>query len=174
MEVMDAAAQRRIGRIRQAARTVLGRRNREHPTVQEVTVDPSPSPVDLHFLEEQLNSYNIRSTGVPYGDWIAVFCRDETSAIVAGVSAWTWGNCLEITYFWVREDLRGKGYGTRLLTAVEQEGLARGCRLALLNTFSFQAPTFYHKLGYTTFGMVDDYLDGCARYYLRKILVGAD
>src|ERR1700730_18232673 len=104
------AAARRAGRIRQVACTLLGRGNKQRPEIQEVKVDRNPSQADLRFLEEQLNSYNIRSTGVPYGDWIAVFCRDETSAIVAGVSAWTWGNCLEITYLWVREDLRGNGY----------------------------------------------------------------
>jgi GNAT superfamily N-acetyltransferase len=174
MDVIGRAARRRIGRIRQVIGTVLGRRDRKHSTVQEMIVDRSPRPADLRFLEEQLNGYNVRSTSVPYGGWIAVFYRDQTSTIVAGVSAWMWGNCLEITYLWVREDLRGKGYGRRLLAAVEREGLARDCRLALLNTFSFQAPAFYHKLGYSTFGTVDEYLDGCTRYYLRKTLTKVD
>jgi GNAT superfamily N-acetyltransferase len=144
------------------------------PRALAVSVERSPSPADLRFLEEQISSFNIRTTGVPYGNWIAAFCRDETSAIVAGISAWTWGNCLEISYLWVREDLRGKGYGTRLLAAIERQGLARSCRMALLNIFSFQAPTFYEKLGYTIFGAVDGYLDGCTRYYLRKPLAPID
>jgi GNAT superfamily N-acetyltransferase len=175
MAAVGAAAQRRVGRIvRRAARTILGRRSIGQPRALDVNVESSPKPADLRFLEKQLNSYNITITGVPYGGMIAALCRDETSAIVAGVSGWTWGNCLEISYLWVREDLRGNGYGTRLLAAIEREGVTRGCGLALLNTFSFQAPAFYEKLGYTVFGVVDDYMAGCTRFYLRKRLTPID
>lgn len=136
-----------------------------------LVVERHPNPQDLGFLEGRLNNYNVEKTGVPYGDWLAVFWRDEHSAIVAGLSGWTWGNYLEIMYLWVREDLRGKGLGRQLLAAAEQEARARGCRQAILNTFSFQAPAFYEKLGYTTFGILDNCLDGCTRYYLRKTLL---
>jgi ribosomal protein S18 acetylase RimI-like enzyme len=96
--------------------------------------------------------------------------RDETLAIVAGLSAWTWGNSLEVLTLWVREDWRGKGHGARLLAAAEAEALARGCRQVHLNTFAFQAPGFYERHGYTVFGVLENYLDGQHRYYLKKAL----
>ena len=38
----------------------------------------------------------------------------------------------------------------------ETEGLKRGCHTAYLDTFSFQAPKFYTKFGYTELGCIDD------------------
>ena len=56
---------------------------------------------------------------------------------------------------WVREDLRGRGYGKRLLQAAE--AVKRGCRHALLDTMSFQAPLFYERQGYVLYGVLDDF-----------------
>jgi hypothetical protein len=39
-----------------------------------------------------------------------------------------------------------------------------------LFSFSFQAPGFYEKLGYRTFGVLEDYPPGQAQVWLRKDL----
>jgi ribosomal protein S18 acetylase RimI-like enzyme len=71
---------------------------------------------------------------------------------------------------WIREDLRGCGYGHQLLTRLEDEARQRGARHAHLDTFSFQAPTFYQRHGYRIFGELPDYPAGHTRYYMVKDL----
>src|SRR5579885_1336884 len=110
---------------------------------------------DYTFLEEQLVAYNMAATGCTDGRDIALILRDEQGAIIAGLSGWTWGGMMKIQYLWVREDYRGKNYGTRMLQAAEAEGRARGCRWVALDTHSFQAPLFYQKLGYEVFGVLE-------------------
>jgi hypothetical protein len=41
---------------------------------------------------------------------------------------------------------------------------------AYLDTFSFQAPDFYKKLGYEVFGELQDFPHGHQRYFMKKRL----
>lgn len=52
----------------------------------------------------------------------------------------------------VSENHRGKGVGSALLRTVEGEARQMGCSLAHLDTFDFQAKSFYLKHGYEIFG----------------------
>jgi GNAT superfamily N-acetyltransferase len=96
--------------------------------------------------------------------------RDDRGQILAGLAGHTWGRCLYVRYLWVREDSRRRGHGRALMAAAESEARARGCRLATLETHSFQSPEFYRKLGWEVFGALDDYPAGHRKYYLRKSL----
>lgn len=131
-----------------------------------------PAAADLDFLDEQINQFNVATTGIrPEPDiLLAIIVRDEAGAIVAGIWGWTWGGCCEVRTLWVHEKLRGQGYGRRLLRAAEDEALHRGCRQVVLDTHSFQAPAFYQKQGYEIIGQVEDYPLGHTKYYLRKRL----
>ena len=72
---------------------------------------------------------------------------------------------------WVREDLRGQGYGRRPLTLAEDAARARGAGHAHLDTFTFQAPDFYRKLGYEVFVELKDFPPGHNRFFLTKTLI---
>jgi GNAT superfamily N-acetyltransferase len=133
-------------------------------------VDDQIADQDYQFLQEQLFAYNMAATGYHDGRDVAILVRNERGAIVAGLSGWTWGGMLKIQYLWVREDCRGKDYGTRLLQAAEAEGRARGCRQVALDTHSFQAPLFYQKLGYEVYGVLEDDPIGYKTYHLKKLL----
>lgn len=52
----------------------------------------------------------------------------------------------------VKADARGQQLGARLLRAAETAAKARGLNGVYLDTYSFQAPGFYEKLGYEEFG----------------------
>jgi GNAT superfamily N-acetyltransferase len=110
-----------------------------------LTSDPHPG--DTRFLEEQINHHNMVATGRRDFLPVALFVRDEHGGIVAGIDAFTWTAWLEIRLLWVRNDLRGQGLGRRLLEAAETEARARGCHHAWLDSYSFQAPTFYARHG---------------------------
>lgn len=89
-------------------------------------------------------------------------------AIVGGVIGEVYWEWLHVDLLWVRDELRGRGYGHRLLTLLEQEARQRGARHAYLDTFSFQAPGFYQQLGYRVFGKLGDFPSGHERYFLTK------
>ena len=82
----------------------------------------------------------------------------------------THGNWLEIGYLWVSEKLRGQHIGTDLMHKVEDIAKNRGCKYVFLNTFSFQAPDFYVKLGYKEEFVLNDYPLTGKRYYFTKEL----
>jgi len=63
---------------------------------------------------------------------------------------------MHITLLWVDERFRRKGVGSSLLKAAEIEAGKRGARGVLVDTFSFQAPTFYAKHGYSAYGQIED------------------
>jgi len=71
---------------------------------------------------------------------------------------------------WVAEVHRGKGYGSALLTAVEEYASNHGHFLSYLETTSFQAMPFYEGLGYTVFGELPGIAPGCTLFFLRKTL----
>lgn len=91
--------------------------------------------------------------------------------IVGGVIAEVYWDWLYIDLLWVKDELRGRGYGYRLLTRVEQAARQQGAKNAYLDTFSFQAPEFYKRYGYRVFGELEDYPPGHRRYFLRKQLL---
>jgi GNAT superfamily N-acetyltransferase len=142
----------------------------DHAMHGDMIIDDAPSEADVRFVEAQLISYNLTTTG--YTDYrpLAVFVRDQDGTIRAGLTGFTWGGALKIEYLWVHEELRGQGYGSRMVLAAEQEALRRDCHLAVLDTHSFQAPDFYPKLGYVPCGLVEDWPAGYTETIFRKVL----
>jgi len=94
----------------------------------------------------------------------------EKRGIVGGVIGDTHLGWLFVQWFWIDEKYRGKGFGTRLLTTAEAEARKRGVKNVYLDTWSFQAPDFYKKLGYREFGRLDDYPPGHYRAWMTKAL----
>jgi ribosomal protein S18 acetylase RimI-like enzyme len=135
-----------------------------------LTVETRPNPNDIDFLDEQINGFNIATTGIDDWQALAIFVRDDAGQIVAGISGGTWAGYLEIKTLWVHPTLRGQGIGRELLLAAEREAQARDCAHVLLDTHDFQAPGFYTKLGYDIFGVFDGIGERHARYFMRKRL----
>ena len=92
---------------------------------------------------------------------------DEIVGGVIGVVYWDW---LYVDLMWLREDLRGQGYGHRLLEMIEEEARQRGATQVYLDTFSFQAPDFYKRCGYRVYGELKDFPAGHDRLFLTKTL----
>ena len=139
-------------------------------SVASLTVTDDLTPEQLTFLDDRIYEYNVAATGIDDGRWLGVFARDESGAVVAGLSGTTWGACCKVLDVWVREDLRRRGVGTRLLDAAEAEALRRGCRQVVLSSHSFQAPDFYRRRGFEVFAVVEDDPIGHSEVYLRKRL----
>jgi GNAT superfamily N-acetyltransferase len=135
-----------------------------------LVVETHPAIEDVRFLEDRLYEYGVTQTGVDDGQWLAIFVRDDQQVIRAGLEGWTWCGSCYIRHLWVHEDLRGQDYGTKLLQAAEQEAMTRGCHHVVLNSYSFQAPGFYQKLGYEVFAVLEEHPRHHCNYYFQKRL----
>jgi GNAT superfamily N-acetyltransferase len=136
----------------------------------ELSLTDDPTPEDVQFLDDRLYEFNVASTGIGDARLLAVFSRDGAGQIIGGLHGWTWGRCCEIRHFWVHELWRGRRLGTRLLELAEREARARGARMIVLATHSFQAPAFYRRRGFSKVGSVSDFPAGHEQIYLRKRL----
>lgn len=129
------------------------------------------SEKDIQDIHRMLKEYNLSrrepSRDVPLG----IFYETESGEKLAGLTAETFGNWLCIRYLFVSETLRGQGVGRKILTAAEEEAKKRGCKYAFVDTFSFQAPGFYRKMGYQEVFALTSYPYTGARYYYTKELV---
>ena len=131
-----------------------------------------PNPADIEVVRSALSALNFATVGVDDYRPLAFFLRDAADTVVGGITGATVWSWLEIGLLWVREDLRGQGYGHSLLAAAEAEAVRRGCRYAVLDTFDFQAPDFYAARGYEVFGTLPDFPPGHAKHYMVKTLTG--
>ena len=130
----------------------------------------SPDPDDVQTIREGLDAYNAAQGALV--DWkpLVLFVRDKKYAIVGGLTGGTYWGWLFIGRLWLVEDLRGQGYGSRVLAEAEQEALERGCHHVYLDTQDFQALPFYQKRGYTIYGELENMPLGHKRYSLQKKL----
>jgi len=135
-----------------------------------VDIASDPSEHDKQALREALFAYNRAQAGDQHFQELTIWLRDDQQQIVGGVIGSTYWGWLLVEFLWVDERIRGRGYGRLLLTAAEREAVRRGCRHVCLETFSFQAPAFYEKLGYVAFGVLDDFPGRHRRHSLKKDL----
>jgi GNAT superfamily N-acetyltransferase len=137
---------------------------------EDFRIEDDPRREDVALLDERLYEFNAAASGVDDGRWLAIFVRDGSGSIVAGLHGWTWGGTGFVRALWVHEKLRRRGLGARLLAEAEAEARRRGCHQMHLDTHSYQAPAFYRRLGYDVIGELPGWPGDDVRVFLRKPL----
>jgi ribosomal protein S18 acetylase RimI-like enzyme len=119
-----------------------------------------------------LIAYNTEKAGNPEYRALVLSARDANGRLVGGLCGQLYWNALYIELLWVEDGARRGGAGRRLM--LEAERLARRARkeLIYLNTYSFQAPGFYRRLGFRSFGRIRGYPRGESRIFFVKKLRG--
>ena len=135
----------------------------------QINVTDNPAQVDEDFVIDGLWTHNSKFDAVDIRP-LFITLRDEENAIAGGLGARTWWGGLEIQYLWVSDACQGGGFGRQLMLRAEKEAIARGCHMAYVDTFDFQAKGFYEKLGYREYGHLGNYAHKHTRYYLAKDL----
>jgi GNAT superfamily N-acetyltransferase len=116
-----------------------------------------------------LMAYNTQAVGKWDFQCISVTLRHR-GAIVGGLAADTYLQWMFIALFWIDEKFRGRGFGSKIIRAAEKEARKRGVKHVYVDTFSFQAPGFYKKLGYREYGRLNGFPAGHHRSWLTKAL----
>ena len=142
------------------------------PSTPQLTLaaERPPDEAAIRAIEAGLNAH---SAGLGLKtDWspLWIIGRDADGAVQAGIRfvlAFDW---LFVNWLWVADPYRKHGIGSQLMAAAEAAARDQGCRAAYLDTFTFQAPKFYERLGYREFGRLNDFPPGHARIWFTKPL----
>jgi GNAT superfamily N-acetyltransferase len=116
-----------------------------------------------------LRAFNKAAVGKSDYRALAITLRHRGS-IVGGLIGQTYFDWMFIAGLWIADEFRGKGFGAKVMKAAEKEAKRRGVKNVYVDTFSFQAPEFYRKLGYRKFGRLNDFPSGHHRIWLTKAL----
>lgn len=117
-----------------------------------------------------LAAFNAGFSTVGAEQKLAVTASDATGTVVGGMLGRTDHGWLYVGWLWVHDSARGHGVGTRVMQLAEARARERGCHNAHLTTLEFQARTFYERLGYEVFGVLEDYPRPHKRFFMRKRL----
>ena len=136
----------------------------------EITAVSEAEKEDIDVIEAGLREFNRRHTGLEKVEKQAVYIKNDGDIcggiVYACLKPWTY-----IKLLWVSDELRGGGYGAKLMKAAEDDARKRGSTKVMVDTFSFQAPEFYKKLGYSEVSRIDGYpIEGASRIWLVKQL----
>src|SRR3954464_5550374 len=139
------------------------------PRIDRIAV---PTPAEREAIIAPLDAFSRAQGYIWQPEPLALVLRDDEDRIVGGAIGETDWGWLHVTVLAVAQDLRGEGWGSRLMREMERLARDRGCRHAWLDTFRFHARPFYERLGYRVFGTLPDYPSGQERYFLFKPLGG--
>lgn len=109
-------------------------------------MDMKPSAEHVkEYIHRQLQAHNTphMANSKDYS-----FHLEQDDSIIAGIVAESVEDTVEVAYLYVEPAFRGTGLGRQLMEQVENQAADDGMKRVFLNTYSFQAPGFYEKLGY--------------------------
>ena len=139
-----------------------------------MTVEIRTAPADQPARDRIIAALNDHSREVGHP-----FDIEELLIEALDGDRWLGGLTMRVTQRWgfihllaVAPDSRGQRIGARLMRAAEDEARRRDLLGLWLDTYSFQAPGFYAKLGFEEVGRIPDYPPGHARIFLARRLDG--
>ena len=117
-----------------------------------------------------LTRFNLETAGPFHYSRTVLTARSETGRIVGGLVMQSWWKESFVEVLWLAAHARRHGVGRELVAEAELRARRRGSKLLHLNTYSFQAPRFYEKLGFRCIGRMSGSPKGESRYYYVKRL----
>ena len=114
--------------------------------------------------------YNRAQAGPLHYQRVVLTVRDGKRRVMGGLILQSYWKESYVELLWLDGLARRLGYGRRLMQEAERRARRRGSRLLHLNTYSFQAPGFYEKLGFKRFGGMEGSPRGASRHFFVKVL----
>jgi predicted N-acetyltransferase YhbS len=130
----------------------------------------NPTDEEREAILTPLRAYNEAQAGPSNAQLLALLIRDDNGEILGGLYGRFFYQWLFIELLSVPEQARGQGMGSKLMQMAEDLAREKECVGIWLDTFEFQAPEFYKRLGYSELGQIADYPPGHKRFFFQKHL----
>ncbi|CRL51792.1 GNAT family N-acetyltransferase [Pseudomonas sp. URMO17WK12:I11] len=131
----------------------------------------NPTDAEREAILIPLRAYNTAQAGPGNPQPLALLVRDDNGEILGGLYGRFFYQWLFIELLSVPEQARGQGLGSKLMQMAEDLAQEKECVGIWLDTFDFQAPEFYKRLGYSELGQIADYPTGHKRHFFQKRLI---
>ena len=123
------------------------------------------------FLNEEFLSYAKQNSVDLNYDEFCFTAESDDGEILGVITGRAYYNEVHIGDLIIHKAYRKCGYGSKLISAVEQAFQNAGYDKITLTTFGFQAPEFYKKLGYKVEFIREDKDPKLCKYFLSKQIV---
>jgi len=129
-----------------------------------------PCPEDKKVMVEGMLAYHKSKGHIRKDEFYSILLKNNDKKLLGTIIvSFRWGG-MHIQTLWIDETERNHGWGKKLMQMAEAEAIKRGCTLAYTDTYTWQAPTFYEKLGYELYGKLEDFPKGNSlSYYCKKL-----
>ena len=137
-----------------------------------LSLETTDCETDVAFIEKALRQQNrleAPSTQSKEPVKYNLVIKDSGGNVLGGVITTIYRYSMYVETLWIDEKYRKCGYGAQLMKQAEETAREHGCTMMQLDTFNYQAPEFYKKLGFVQYGELG-YKEGFVRYYLKKEL----
>ncbi|AIK96635.1 GNAT family N-acetyltransferase [Candidatus Odyssella acanthamoebae] len=138
----------------------------------DIILDEEPPNEIKAILQRGLRDYNHPFLGTYELKRFAVYIKNQTSEVIAGIYGFTIAKhkTLRLEFVWVHEDYRGLGLGAQLLSYIDKYAVSKGCCFIQVSTFEFQGKGFYKKMGYQEIGTIPKWFcDKDEIFFLKKL-----
>jgi len=117
--------------------------------------------------------YNRRTAGPFRYTRTVLSVRGDKGHLLGGLILQSYWKESYVELLWLSGKARRRGTGRRLIEEAERRARRRGSLLIHLNTYSFQAPGFYEKLGFKRVGGMSGSPPGESRhFYVKRLPAG--
>ena len=133
----------------------------------ELKLDPEAAEIDA--VRDRLSAHAEQARPGANYQAVGFLLEDPQSGeVIGGLTGYALYDWLFVQFLAVPEELRGQGHGRRLMEEAEAWAREKGLTGMWLDTFAFQAPEFYEKLGFSVFGTIEDHPHGSRRLFFSK------
>ncbi len=129
-----------------------------------------PEERDFFEIRSKLQEYNRSFFEISEKPRYIFKILDKSKQLHGGLVCTQVGQWLEIDLLWIDQNLRGKGFGFKLMDSAEKLAKDLKCLHLSTTTFNFQAKPFYLKMGYHVVYVQKNYPITNEKYFLEKEL----
>ena len=120
-------------------------------------------------IYEGLKAFNLKHFPDEDIQSLACIAEDEEGRFLGGLTGEIFTNTLFVEFLWLDDQHRSVGMGRKLMETLEEQSKAHGVTHLYLDTYTFQAPGFYAKLGFKEVGRYTGFpTAGVDKIFLQK------